>query len=65
MGWATPPTGFIKATTTTENDVYRCMMSLMGVALACTHPFPRERMTMREVAINLHAIRKSYIAAIK
>ncbi|CAO2039649.1 unnamed protein product, partial [Urochloa humidicola] len=57
--------GFIKAAATTENTVYRCILSFVEVALACTRPFPRERMSMREVAINLHAIRKSYVAAIK
>ena len=57
--------GFVKATVTAENDVHRCVLSLVQVALACTRPFPRERMNMREVAINLHAIRKSYVAAIK
>ena len=54
----------IQATVASENDAYRCVLSLMQVALACTRPFPRERMNMREVAINLHAIRKSYVAAI-
>jgi len=54
----------IQATAAAENDAYRCVLSLMQVALACTRPFPRERMNMREVAINLHAIRKSYVAAI-
>ncbi|CAN6273481.1 unnamed protein product [Urochloa humidicola] len=58
--------GFIKSTAVeTENGVYRCVLSLVQVALACTRPLPRERMNMREVAINLHAIRKSYAAAIK
>ena len=51
--------GFVKATSVTENKVYQCVLSLVQVALACTCPFPRERMNMREVAINLHAIRKS------
>jgi len=58
--------GFIKAMVVTESQVYRCVLSLVRVALACTRPLPRERMNMREVSINnLHAIRKSYVAAIK
>ena len=57
--------GFVKATVAAENDVHRCVLSLVQVALACTRPFPRERMNMREVAINLHAIRKAYVAATK
>jgi len=56
---------FIQATSVTENKVYQCVLSLVQVALACTRPFPRGRMNMREVAINLHAIRKSYVAATK
>ncbi|CAN6252319.1 unnamed protein product [Urochloa humidicola] len=57
--------GFTKETVATETDVHRCMLSLLQVALGCTRPFPRERMNMREVAINLNAIRKTYVAAIK
>ena len=57
--------GRIQALAGTVNDVYRCVLSLVQVALACTRPFPRERMNMREVAINLHAIRKTYVAALK
>ena len=57
--------GFIKGTVATENEAYQCVLSLVQVALACSRPFPREIMNMREVAINLHSIRKSYVAAIK
>ena len=57
--------GFIKEMAVTESEVYRHVLSFVRVALACTRPFPRERMNIREVAINLHAIRKSYVAAIK
>jgi len=55
----------IQAAAAIENDVYRCVLYLVQVALACPRPFPRERMNMREVAINLHAIRKAYAAATK
>jgi hypothetical protein len=48
-----------------EQEIYRCLLSVVQVALSCTCLSPRERMNMREVAINLHAIRRSYIAAIK
>ncbi|TKW40320.1 hypothetical protein SEVIR_1G237900v4 [Setaria viridis] len=57
--------GFVKATASTENEVHQCVLSLMQVALACTRSLPRERMSMREVAVNLHAIRRSYVAATK
>ncbi|CAO2046594.1 unnamed protein product [Urochloa humidicola] len=56
--------GFTKAmAVVTKSEVHRCLLSLVQVAVACTLPLPRERMNMREVAINLHAIRKSYVAA--
>ncbi|CAO2046582.1 unnamed protein product [Urochloa humidicola] len=57
--------GFVKETEATENEVHRCVLSLVQVGLACTRPLPRERMSMREVAVNLHAVRRSYVAAIK
>jgi len=57
--------GRIQASAGTINDVYPCVLSLVQVALACTRPFPRERMNMREVASDLHVIRKSYVAATK
>ncbi|CAL4886707.1 unnamed protein product [Urochloa decumbens] len=57
--------GFTKETVATENVVYRCVLSLVQVALACTRSFPRDRMNMREVAINLNAISRSYAAEIK
>ncbi|CAO2046603.1 unnamed protein product, partial [Urochloa humidicola] len=55
----------IQSKAQTENEVYRCLLSLVQVALSCTRSFPRERMNMREVATNLHSVRRSYIAAIK
>ena len=57
--------GFVKAMALTESEVDQCVLSLVPVALAFTRPFPRERMNMTEVAINLHAIRKTYVAALK
>ncbi|CAN6252316.1 unnamed protein product [Urochloa humidicola] len=56
---------FVKATEAIENEVHRCVLSLVQVGLACTRALPRERMSMREVAANLHAIRRSYVKAIK
>ncbi|WVZ74622.1 hypothetical protein U9M48_022783 [Paspalum notatum var. saurae] len=48
-----------------EKEICRCLQSLFQVALSCTRLSPRERMNMREVAINLHAIRRSYVAVTK
>ncbi|CAL4968248.1 unnamed protein product [Urochloa decumbens] len=56
--------GSIQAMPGAEKEVYQCLLSLVQVALSCTCLFPRERMNMREVAINLHAIRRSYVTAI-
>jgi len=46
---------FIQATVG-RNEVHRCFLSLVQVALSCTHLLPRERMNMREVAAYLHSI---------
>lgn len=54
---------FIQAAVGTQNEIHRCLLSLVQVALCCMRLLPRERMNMREVAANLHAIRKSYVAA--
>lgn len=56
---------FIQPLAEAENEVHRCLLSLVQVALSCTRLLPRERMNMREVAVNLHAIRRSYVGAIK
>jgi len=54
---------FIQPMEETENVAHRCLLSLVQVALSCTRLLPRERKNMREVAVNLHAIRKSYVGA--
>ncbi|XP_015623991.1 receptor kinase-like protein Xa21 isoform X2 [Oryza sativa Japonica Group] len=48
-----------------ENRFYKCLLSVVQVALSCTHPIPRERMDIREIAIKLQAIRTSYAEATK
>ncbi|KAL6903665.1 hypothetical protein ACP4OV_004478 [Aristida adscensionis] len=45
-----------------EKAVYSCMLNLLKVALSCTRQAPNERMNMREVAAELHAIKMSYIS---
>ncbi|CAO2039665.1 unnamed protein product [Urochloa humidicola] len=56
---------FIQPTAETENEVHQCLLSLVQLALSCTRLLPRERMSMREIAVNLHAIRRSYVGVIK
>ncbi|XP_037489264.1 receptor kinase-like protein Xa21 [Triticum dicoccoides] len=44
-----------------ENEVHRCLLSLLKVALSCASQDPNERMNMREAATELHAIDTSYV----
>ncbi|KAM3368500.1 hypothetical protein ACQJBY_016805 [Aegilops geniculata] len=45
-----------------ENEVHRCLLSLLKVALSCASQDPNERMNMREVATELHAIDVLYVS---
>ena len=54
-----------KAIVAIENEAYRCVLSLVQVSIAYMLQLPRERMSKRELAINLHAIRKSYVTTTK
>lgn len=45
-----------------ENEVHRCLMSLLKVALSCASQDPNERMNMREAATELHAIDTLYVS---
>lgn len=53
---------FSEETTATENTPYRCLLSLMQVALSCSRSLPSERMSMKQVANKMHAINESYLA---
>lgn len=44
----------------TENEVYQCLVSLVQVALSCTHQVPSERMDMKQVAHMIHGIKESH-----
>ncbi|KAB8087949.1 hypothetical protein EE612_012401, partial [Oryza sativa] len=57
--------GFNQERIEQENRFYKCLLSVVQVALSCTHPIPRERMDIREIAIKLQAIRTSYAEATK
>ncbi|CAN6357061.1 unnamed protein product [Urochloa humidicola] len=53
---------FNEATVAAENlQIFQCLLSLLRVALLCTHQNPRERINMREVAARLTAIKMSYV----
>ncbi|KAM3242246.1 hypothetical protein ACQJBY_054742 [Aegilops geniculata] len=45
----------------TENYVNECLVSVLQLALSCTHPAPSERMNMKEIASKMHAIKTSYV----
>jgi len=44
-----------------ENPVQECLVSVVQLALSCTHQIPSERMNMKEIASKVHAIKKSYV----
>jgi hypothetical protein len=45
----------------TGNAAYECLVSLVQVALSCTHQVPSERMNMRQIAHMIHETKTSYI----
>jgi len=44
-----------------ENPVQESLLSVLQLALSCTHPVPSERMNMKDIASKIHAINKSYV----
>lgn len=56
---------YMQTNTGTEDAAYKCVLSLVQVALSCTHVIPRERMNIREVPTKLRSVRTSYIRATK
>ncbi|XP_037451528.1 probable LRR receptor-like serine/threonine-protein kinase At3g47570 [Triticum dicoccoides] len=50
-----------QANKASENYVRECLVSMLQLALSCTHPVPSERMNMKEVASKIHAIKTSYV----
>ncbi|OEL31450.1 putative LRR receptor-like serine/threonine-protein kinase [Dichanthelium oligosanthes] len=51
---------FARSNVEEENKVHQCLQSLITVALSCACRVPSERMSMRETAAKLHAIKISY-----
>jgi serine/threonine protein kinase len=43
------------------NHVQECLVSVLQLALSCTHPIPSQRMNMKEIASKLHAFNISYV----
>ncbi|KAL6626756.1 hypothetical protein ACP70R_030482 [Stipagrostis hirtigluma subsp. patula] len=46
---------------TTSSRVKDCLVSVLGLAISCSKLHPRDRITMREVSGEMHAIRDSYL----
>jgi len=42
-----------------ENEIYKCLLDLLQVALSCTRSLPSERSSMKQVASQMHAIKAS------
>jgi len=52
-----------EARTVPDDPVYKCLVSLLQVALSCTCQLPSERANMRETASKLQAIKASYLGS--
>jgi len=52
---------FSEARIVPEDPVYKCLVSLLQLALSCTRQFPSERANMRETASKIQAIKASYL----
>ncbi|KAM3242245.1 hypothetical protein ACQJBY_054741 [Aegilops geniculata] len=44
-----------------EDSVHQCLVSLLQVAISCTHSIPSERANMRDTASKIQAIQASYL----
>lgn len=44
-----------------ENDMYHCLVSLLQVAVSCSRSLPPERLNMKQVASQMHAIKTSHL----
>jgi hypothetical protein len=49
----------------TQSETYRCLFSLLQVALSCTREIPCERTTMEEVASRIGSIKTTYARGIE
>ena len=45
----------------TGSEAYRCLFSILQLALSCTREIPSERMTMKEAASRIGSIKTTYI----
>ena len=44
-----------------ENNVYKCLLSLIHLGLLCSEDFPKEQPTMRVVVVVLETIRENLV----
>jgi serine/threonine protein kinase len=45
----------------TSNGIKDCLVSVLRLAISCSKQHPRDRITMREAAVEMHAIRDSHL----
>ncbi|XP_044952817.1 receptor kinase-like protein Xa21 [Hordeum vulgare subsp. vulgare] len=50
-----------EARSVSEGSVHQCLVSLLQVAVSCTHSIPSERANMRDAASKIQAIQASYL----
>jgi serine/threonine protein kinase len=55
-------TDIAQAKKVTEISFHECLVSVLQLALSCTHPVPSERMNMKEIASKMQAIKTTYVA---
>ncbi|KAK7817616.1 putative lrr receptor-like serine/threonine-protein kinase [Quercus suber] len=48
-----------------EANVYKCLVSVLEIGLACSVESPKERMNMEEVSKELHSIKNAFLASPK
>ena len=47
--------------TTTRSSVQECLISVLRLGLSCSQQQPRERPSIRDVAVEMHAIRDAFL----
>ena len=46
-----------------EANVYKCLVSILEISLACSLELPKERMKMEEVGKELHSIKNAFLGS--
>ena len=46
-----------------EANVYKCLVSVLEIGLACSMASPKERMNIEEVSKELHSIKNAFLGS--